>query len=264
MSQIAGTRHGNARDGCAHRSPLRSESRDRAGAANQQDIQADVEDGHRDAEIEACPGIAGSAQRSTQHEKHQHADAEDEHDSQERQGFGLHCRRGVHDFEQERRERVAERREDADGQHESGQEGLVNGPIDTFVIVRPGETRDQHTHTGEERADEDDDNEKDLPADADRRITGEADEVADQRVIDDALEPADGVLEHGRPRDLPHGAADGTLDDRSIELATRFGGNRSRRNRGRFRCFFDGHGYSFMDLSVRRTSACARTTAGWR
>ena len=39
--------------------------------------------------------------------------------------------------------------------------------------------------------------------DADRGVAGEADEVADHDVVDDALQPADDVREHRRPRELP-------------------------------------------------------------
>ena len=69
-----------------------------------------------------------------------------------------------------------------------------------------------------ERADEDDDDEDDLPADADGRVGGVADEMADHRVVDDALQPRDDVLQHRRPRQPPDGWTDGTLDNRSVEF----------------------------------------------
>ena len=40
-------------------------------------------------------------------------------------------------------------------------------------------------------------------AHADRGVAGEADEMTDQDVIDDALQPADDVRQHRGPRDLP-------------------------------------------------------------
>jgi len=42
--------------------------------------------------------------------------------------------------------------------------------------------------------------------------------VPDHHVIDDALEAADHVLDHGGPRQAPHGARDWPLDNRAIEF----------------------------------------------
>ena len=44
-----------------------------------------------------------------------------------------------------------------------------------------------------------------------------ADVVADHRLVDNALDAAEDVLEHRRPGELPHGAAQRTLDDRAIK-----------------------------------------------
>jgi hypothetical protein len=44
-----------------------------------------------------------------------------------------------------------------------------------------------------------------------------ADVVPDHRVVDDALQPADDVLEHGRPGELPDRALDRAFDDRPVE-----------------------------------------------
>ena len=101
--------------------------------------------------------------------------------------------------------------------HERRQERLVDRPVDLVVVVRPRGARHQHAHPGEQRRDEDDHDEEDLPAHADGGVAGEADEVADQRVIDDPLEPADRVLQHRRPRDFPHRRHDRPFDDRAIE-----------------------------------------------
>ena len=42
--------------------------------------------------------------------------------------------------------------------------------------------------------------------------------MTDHRVVDDALQTGDDVLQHGRPRQPPDGGTDGTLDNRSVEL----------------------------------------------
>ena len=68
----------------------------------------------------AMPSIIGvrasPADRSAplEHEEHQHAAAEHEHDAQERQRFGFHGGRRVDEVEQPRRREVAERRHDAE------------------------------------------------------------------------------------------------------------------------------------------------------
>ena len=172
-----------------------------------------------------------------------------------------------------------------------GEKGLVDGLVDVVVIVGAGEPRHQHAHAGEERADEDDHDEKDLPAHADRRVAGEADVVPHHRVVDDPLQAADGVLQHRRPRDLPDRRADRSFDDRPIELAALLGrtvGSRASDQRGIHSrralrlplgedvasADTEGRiiasprrppGYGRWDeRSVRRTSPCASTTAGWR
>ena len=117
-----------------------------------------------------------------------------------------------------RRQEVAARRQHADRQQHRDQERLVDDLVDALMIVGARRARDQHAHAREQRADEDDDDQEDLPADADRRVRGEADEVADHRMIDDALQPADRVLQHRRPGDLPHRPPDRAFDDRPIEL----------------------------------------------
>ena len=147
----------------------------------------------------------------------------------------------------ERRREVPDRRED-DRQPEGGQKRLIDDAVDLGRFVRPGKARHQHGHAGEERADEDDDDEDDLPADADGRVGGVADEMADHRVIDDALQSGNDVLQHRRPRQLPDGLADGTLDNGSVEffgrspgsatdarrvVASGFPGRRSRKRRRR-------------------------------
>ena len=112
---------------------------------------------------------------------------------------------------------VPERRQDGERQHQRGEERLVDRAVDAIFVVGAGEARDEHAHAGEQRADEDDDDEENLPADADGRIAGVADVVADQRVIDDALEAADRVLQDRRPGELPDRRHDRPIDDRAIE-----------------------------------------------
>ena len=116
------------------------------------------------------------------------------------------------------RQHVSDRREHAEREDDRRQEGLVDDAVDFFGIVGAGEARDEHAHAREQRGDEDDDDEKDLPADADRGVAGEPDVVTNHDVIDDALEAADHVLDHRGPRQTPHGARDGTFDDRAIEF----------------------------------------------
>jgi hypothetical protein len=69
--------------------------------------------------------------------------------------------------------------------------------------------------------------EKYLPAHADRSVATVPDVMADHGVVDHALQPADHVLNHRRPRDMPHGRHERALDDRAIVFVF-FG--RCRRN----------------------------------
>ena len=115
------------------------------------------------------------------------------------------------------------RRNVADAGHQErerhgGEEGLVDDAIDLLGFVRAREPGDEHRHAREQRADEDDDDDDDLPADADGGVRGVADEMADHHVVDDALQPGDGVLEHRRPREPPDGGNEGPFDDRAVEL----------------------------------------------
>ena len=161
--------------------------------------------------------ITGRSQRPAKHEEQQHADAEDEHRPQERQGLALHLGRRVHQIEEGRRQHIAERRQDDERQDDGGQERLVNRPVDLFWLVRAGEPRDEHAHPREERGDEDDDDEEDLPADADGGVAGKADVVADHHVVDDALQTTDRVLAapSATPSSRPRGAIGPSTSDRS-------------------------------------------------
>ncbi len=131
--------------------------------------------------------------------------------------LGLHIGRGVHQTQQRRRRGVTDRGQQ-DRQAKRGQERLIDDAIDLVGFVRSGKPRHEHGHTGECRADEDNDDEDDLPADADGGVGGVADEVADHRVVDDALQTGDDVLQHRRPGQPPDGWANRTLDNRPVEL----------------------------------------------
>ena len=73
---------------------------------------------------------------------------------------------------------VADRRQDPDRDDHRRQERLIDRAVRPFRLIRSGEARDEHTHPGEQRTDEDDDDEEDLPAHADGGVGREADEVA--------------------------------------------------------------------------------------
>jgi len=135
----------------------------------------------------------------------------------------------VNQLQESGREHVAEWCEHEEREDDRGQKSLVHDTIHLLVIVCSGEARDEHAHAGEQRADEDDHDEEDLPAHADRGVPGETNVVADHHVIDDALQPADHVLHDGRPRETPDRAGNRPLDYRSIEFGAngcRFGGRR--------------------------------------
>ena len=73
-----------------------------------------------------------------------------------------------------------------------------------WLVARARESHNQDRHAGKDRRTEHDDDDDDLPADADRGIPGVADEVSDHRVVDDALQAGDDVLQHRRPRKTPY------------------------------------------------------------
>ena len=172
---------------------------------------------HDHAEPERRLRVAGGSERAAQHEEHQHPEDADEHRAQERQRLRLDVRRRVHQAQQRGRRGVADRGQ-KDRERSRGQERLIDDAVDLVGLIRSGKPRHEHGHAGERRADEDDDDEDDLPADADGGVGGVADEMADHRVVDDALQTGDDVLQHRRPRQSPDGGTDGTLDDGPVEL----------------------------------------------
>ena len=181
--------------------------------------------------------VAGGAQRRRQHEEQQHADAEHEVDAEERQRLGPHFGRGVDQREQERRREVADQRQH--GEHpDRGDERLVDDAVDLVVIAGAGEARHQHRLAGEERGHEHDHDQEDLPGDADAGVGGVAEHVADQRVIDHALQPGDQVLQHRRPGQPPDSRGEGTFDEGTIELLR----SERRGHRGNSDCIVRVHG----------------------
>jgi hypothetical protein len=76
-------------------------------------------------------------------------------------------------------------------------------------------------HPREHRHHEHDDDEKDLPRYADGGVACGTDEMTDERVVDEPLCAADDVLQHGGPRQLPHGVADRPFDDGTVEARRR-------------------------------------------
>ena len=95
----------------------------------------------------------------------------------------------------------------------------------------PANRATRMAHAGENGGDEDDDHQENLPAHADGGVTGEADIVPHEGVIDDALETGDDVLQHRRPRQLPHGFGDRALNNLGVEfLRLRITGGHWRRS----------------------------------
>src|SRR3970282_2691009 len=68
--------------------------------------------------------------------------------------------------------------------------------------------------------DEDHDDEEDLPRDADVGIPRVADEVDYHHVIDDALQAAEGVLQHGGPGESPDRRPNRPVDNTPVEPPT--------------------------------------------
>ena len=186
---------------------------------DQNHVQANVQ--HRVID-DTEPHAASARRRRTgalrrEHEEEQHAEGEDEHRPQVRQGFRLHLDGRIHQLEQHRGQNPSDGGEHERHHHHGGEEGLIHRPVDLVGFVGAGEPGHEDTHAGEERRDEDDDDEEDLPGHPDRGVAHVTDVVPDHGVVDQALQPADDVLEHRRPRQLPDGSTDRSLDDRSIE-----------------------------------------------
>ena len=183
---------------------------------HQNQVEDQVEQGHRHAQPERCAGVARGPQRRTEHEEQQHADAEHEIDAQERQRLRLHRRRGVDHVQQVGGQEIAERPHHRIHRH-GGQKRLINRAVHLLGLAGADEPGHQHRLAREQRGHEDDDDEEDLPADADGRISGVTDEVTHQDVVNHPLETGDHVLNHGGPRQFPDGGSDGAFDERTIE-----------------------------------------------
>ncbi len=88
-----------------YRRANRPESRD------EDDVEEDGQQGHGQTQVQRRARIARGAERAAQHEEHHHAGDADEHHAQERQRFGRHLGRGIHQLQQGRGGDVSHRRQ---------------------------------------------------------------------------------------------------------------------------------------------------------
>jgi hypothetical protein len=100
----------------------------------------------------------------------------------------------------------------------------INAAVHFLVIVRTGESCYEHAHSYEDRANERDDEKEDLKGGPDRRIGLIADQVPDHYLIHPSLQSAEEIGQDSRPRDLPHGASERALNDRTVEFLFGFTG----------------------------------------
>ncbi len=87
------------RDAHSHRSACRTKSGNWTKPADQYNVQNEIEHCHRDAEQHRRTRVTCGTQSTAQHEEHHQAAAEYKHDAQERQCFGFHFRRRMHEVE---------------------------------------------------------------------------------------------------------------------------------------------------------------------
>ena len=196
---------------------MRAVGRNWTESSDKHDIQDDVEAGHHQTETQRRPRVAGRPERAAHHEEDQHPDAEHEHGADVGQGLDLHLRRRVDHGEKPGREDIAKRREHADRHEHRRQEGLIDRTVDLIVVARTGEASDEHAHAGEYGGHEHDDQNKDLGTDPDGCVAGVAHVVADHRLVDDALQSTQDVLQHSGPGEHPHRLRKRTLDDGTVE-----------------------------------------------
>ena len=208
---------GEARDGTPDRCARRAQARQRSDARDERHVADHVQGGEEHAQAQRRTRVPRRPEGATHHEEQQHADTAHEHDTEEGQGLSADRGGGVHDVQQRRREHPAEGCEHHAPQRQRGKERLVHGAVDLVGVVRPREAGHEDAHPGEHRHDERDDDDEDLDGDADRCVPGVPHVVAYERVIHDALKPADEVLHGRRPGEQPDGAGDRTLDDGPIE-----------------------------------------------
>ncbi len=211
-----------------HRSQRRSrgpQPGNRPKSRDQDHIQTDVEQGQQDAEPHRSAGIAGGAERGSQHVEEHHADARHQHDPEVGQCFGAHFSSGVDQAQQGRGEHPTERCQDPEGERRGGDHRLVERAVHLLGVVLTGEAGHQHAHTGKQGVHENDDDDEDLDGDADRGVAGVPDEVAHHRVIYHPLHASDDVLDHRRPGKLPDGPGNRSFHDRPIERSGCGGGS---------------------------------------
>jgi hypothetical protein len=163
--------------------------------------------------------------------KYQQADAENECDPQVGKCFGFYAGVGIDEVEEIGRREITDGCHHTDRKDKGHQKRLIDGSVNFGLITGTGIASYKDAHSGKEGGDKDDHDQKDLPANADRRVAAKADDVADNDMIHDALKPADHVGQHRGPCQFPNGAAQGALDDRTIVaralgLGRRFDGRR--------------------------------------
>src|ERR1044072_8095423 len=139
--------------------------------------------------------------------------------TQKRQRFRFDVWRGMNKIEQTRGQQITKRRHDAERNEERCEKPLIDRAIHFFFVARARKTRDQHAHAGKQRRDENDDDEKDLPAHADRRVCLVTDKMPDEHVVHHALQSADRIRQHRGPRDLPNRWLQRAFNDRTIETS---------------------------------------------
>ena len=93
---------------------------------------------------------------------------------------------------------------------------MINRPVNFVGFARADKTRDQNVFSDVYRRDKNDDDEKNLPAYTHRRVAFISDNIADQNVIDQALQTRDGIRQHRRRGDFPDGATKRTFDNRAV------------------------------------------------
>src|SRR5260370_12956658 len=102
------------------------------------------------------------------------------------------------------------------------EERLIDNAIYFVWLIGAGKPCNQDRHPGEERTDEDDNDDDDLPTRADGGVRWVSEKMTNHHVIDDALQTGDYVLQHGRPGQAPNGGTNRPLDDRAVEFLRRF------------------------------------------
>ena len=144
-------RHDGGRDACAHGRASRPECGNGPETPDEDDIEDEIHDRHRDAEDHRGSRIPRRAQRSAQHEEDHHAARKPEHDAQIGLRFRLHRRSRVHDLQKPGRREVSYRRQDPEGNADRREERLVHDTVDLVRLTGSCKPRHEHTHPREKR-----------------------------------------------------------------------------------------------------------------